>query len=441
MHTSSSTGRVSAVWVYLSSAALSMLGNSIAGIVWPWLVLERTGNPAAAGIVAAAIAVPSLVFAYFGGNLVDSLGRKPVSVISDIISGLSVVAVIAVDMVFGLTLSWFIIIGILGAVGDIPGMSARAALVGDVAETSGKKVAQISGWNQALSGVSFLVGPAAAGVLMTALPIEQVLWITAGCSLIAAALTACLRLQKAGADVLAEGKDAPAQPGADGQADAPASSPEAPTEDPFKGIAGWKKALGYPVIRLLALDSLLAMALVMPYLMVLLPAHFQGIDQPGLYGASMSAFAVGMMVTSIVAGKIVPFPRRAWVLGMIFYTLGFFCMALLETSWLAIVGMGVSGLGGGIMSPLQTLLVTESVPEQIRGRSFSIFMAISQVAGPIGLVVTSAVLAFVTIYQVAWALAGLWLLVAIYLVVRGLQLLPARSAESVVEVGSVSAAE
>ena len=431
MHTSSSTGRVSAVWVYLSSAALSMLGNSIAGIVWPWLVLERTGNPAAAGIVAAAIAVPSLVFAYFGGNLVDSLGRKPVSVISDIISGLSVVAVIAVDMVFGLTLSWFIVIGILGAVGDIPGMSARAALVGDVAETSGKKVAQISGWNQALSGVSFLVGPAVAGVLMTALPIEQVLWITAGCSLLAAALTACLRLQKAGADVLAEGQYAPAQPGEDGQADAPESSPEIPTEDPLKGLAGWKKALGYPVMRLLALDSLLSMALVMPYLMVLLPAHFQGINQPGLYGASMSAFAVGMMVTSMVAGKIVPFPRRAWVVGMVFYTLAFFGMALLETSWLAIVGLGISGLGGGIMNPLQTLLVTEGVPEQIRGRSFSIFMAISQVAAPIGLVATSAVLAFVTIYQVAWALAGLWLLVAIYLVVRGLQLLPARSAESV----------
>ena len=439
MHTSSSTGRVSAVWVYLSSAALSMLGNSIAGIVWPWLVLERTGNPAAAGIVAAAIAVPSLVFAYFGGNLVDSLGRKPVSVISDIISGLSVVAVIAVDMVFGLTLSWFIIIGIVGAVGDIPGMSARAALVGDVAETSGKKVAQISGWNQALSGVSFLVGPAAAGVLMTALPIEQVLWITAGCSLVAAALTACLRLQKAGADVRAEGQDAAAQLGEDGQV--PASSPEAPTEDPFKGLAGWKKALGYPVIRLLALDSLLSMALVMPYLMVLLPAHFQGINQPGLYGASMSAFAVGMMVTSIVAGKIVPFPRRAWVVGMVFYTLAFFGMALLETSWLAIVGMGISGLGGGIMNPLQTLLVTEGVPEQIRGRSFSIFMAISQVAGPIGLVATSAVLAFVTIYQVAWVLAGLWLLAAIYLVIRGLQLLPARSTESVEESSSVPVAD
>lgn len=408
-----------------------MLGNSIAGIVWPWLVLERTGNPAAAGIVAAAIAVPSLVFAYFGGNLVDSLGRKPVSVISDIISGLSVVAVIAVDMVFGLTLSWFIIIGILGAVGDIPGMSARAALVGDVAATSGKKVAQISGWNQALSGVSFLVGPAVAGVLMTALPIEQVLWITAACSLLAAALTASLRLQKAGVGVRNEGQDAPAQPGEDGQADAPASSPEIPAGDPFKGFAGWKKALSYPVIRLLALDSLLSMALVMPYLMVLLPAHFQGINQPGLYGASMSAFAVGMMVTSIVAGKIIPFPRRAWVVGMVFYTLAFFGMALLETSWLAIVGLGISGLGGGIMNPLQTLLVTEGVPEQIRGRSFSIFMAISQVAGPIGLVATSAVLAFVTIYQVAWVLAGLWLLVAIYLVVRGLQLLPARIAESV----------
>lgn len=417
MPTPTSTQHRSTVWVYLSSAALSMLGNSIAGIVWPWLVLERTGNPAAAGMVAAAIAVPALIFAYFGGNLVDTLGRKPVSIISDIISGLSVIAVIVVDMIFGLGMAWFIIIGILGAVGDIPGMSARAALVGDVSATSGTTVAQISGWNQALSGVSFLAGPALAGILMTTLPIEQVLWITAGCSLAAAAFTAALRLTPSASRIPAdEGEETIAE--------------QAPEEDLYKGLKGWKLALSYPIMRLLALDSLLAMALVMPYLMVLLPAHFQGTNQPGLYGASMSAFAVGMMATSIIAGRLATYPRWAWVIGMIFYTLGFGLMGALGTPWAAIAGMAVSGLGGGVMNPLQTVLVTETVPEQIRGRSFSVFMAISQIAGPVGLVATSMVLAFATIYQVAVVLAGLWAVCAIYLIIRGLQLLPVRSAES-----------
>ncbi|MDY5585142.1 MAG: MFS transporter [Arcanobacterium sp.] len=395
-----------AVGIYLSSAGLSMLGNSIAGIVWPWLVLERTGSPSAAGFVAAAIAIPSLVFAYFGGNLIDTFGRKPMSIISDIISGLSVVSVILVDMIFGLNMTWFVIIGILGAVGDIPGMSARAALVGDISESSGKSVAQISGFNQALSGISFLVGPALAGVLMASLPIEQVLWITALCSLLAAFLTSFLRVSPI------------------------SKSEDAHENAKYEGFAGWKLAFSYPIVRLLALDSFLAMALVMPYLMVLLPARFQETTNPGLYGAAMSAFAIGMMITSIIAGKIVTRPKWAWALGMAFYTSGFFFMGMLENQWLVIAGMGVSGLGGGIMNPLQMVLVTEGVPEQVRGRTFSIFMAISQIASPIGLVITSFGLAYITIYQTAWILAVIWAVFAIYLVLRGFQLLPNKTEEA-----------
>ena len=69
------------------------------------------------------------------------------------------------------------------------------------------------------------------------------------------------------------------------------------------------------------------------------------------------------------------------------------------------------------------MLVTESVPEQIRGRTFSIFMAISQVAGPIGLAVTSVVLGFTTIYAIAAALAALWAVFAVVLIAWGLRLL------------------
>ena len=135
--------------MYLGSAGMSALGNSIAGIVWPWIVLERTGDPAAAGLVAAAVAVPSVIFASLGGYLIDTVGRKPMSVISDIISGASVAGVVLVDQTLGLTIAWFIALGIIGGVGDIPGMAARPALVGDVSQASGKTVDYIAGLNQA----------------------------------------------------------------------------------------------------------------------------------------------------------------------------------------------------------------------------------------------------------------------------------------------------
>ena len=128
---------------------MSALGNLIAGIVWPWIVLERTGDPAAAGLVAAAVAVPSVIFASLGGYLIDTVGRKPMSVISDIISGASVAGVVLVDQTLGLTIAWFIALGIIGGVGDIPGMAARSALVGDVSQASGKTVDYIAGLNQA----------------------------------------------------------------------------------------------------------------------------------------------------------------------------------------------------------------------------------------------------------------------------------------------------
>lgn len=390
--------RASTAWIYLASAALSMFGNAVAGIVWPWLVLARTGSPQAASIVAASIAVPSLLFAYFGGNLIDSVGRKPMSIVSDIISGLSVIGLIVVDSTTDLTLGWFIAIGIIGAVGDIPGMSARAALVGDVAVASGKDVPFLSGLNQGLGGISFLLGPAVAGFLMSALPIQNVLWITAGCSLGAAGLTALLRLG------------------------APVAADEAEEAD-FAGWRGWRAALGFPVVRMLAVNTLLAMALVTPYLSVLLPARFQASGQPHLLGVSMSAYAVGMLLAGLVATKLASRERLTWALGMSLYIAGFGLMGFLHLPWLVIAGMAVSGLGGGVLNPLQMVVVTESVPEQIRGRTFSIFMAISQVAGPIGLAVTSVVLGFTTIYAIAAALAALWAVFAVVLIAWGLRLL------------------
>lgn len=390
------------VWIYLASAATSMLGNAVATIVWPWLVLERTGNPAAAGVVAAAIAVPSLAVAFLGGHLIDAFGRKPMSVISDIISAVSIIGVIIVDQAAGLTLAWFIGLGIIGAVGDIPGMAARSALVGDVSRTSGKSLDFIAGLNQSIGGMAWLLGPALAGFLMAALPIGHVLWITAGCSLVAAGLTTLLRLVPADEEV------------------------EIDTPD-LGALRSWAEVVRPAPIRLLAATTFISAALVSPYLTILMPAHFQSQNAPVQLGLAMSAYAVGMMVSGgLVAALGTGRRRTIWVAAMALYLVGFTLMGALAHSLLVIIGMAVAGLGGGLLGPLQMVLVTEETPERLRGRAFSVFMAISQFSAPIGLVAATALLTRASIYVTAAALAGAWALIFVWAVWRGVTVLRPR---------------
>lgn len=385
-------------YVYLASAAMSILGNAVASIVWPWMVLERSGNPAAAGIVATAIAVPSLIFAFVGGHLVDTVGRKPMSVVSDVVSALSIVLLIMVDHVADLSLGWFIALGIFGAVGDVPGMSARSALVGDVV-TEKMTLDRLSGVNQTIASFGFLVGPALAGVLLSTLNMTDVLWITAICSFAAAGLTTLLPV----------GTSAAAEEG----------------ETLCGSLGSWKRILAVPAIRLIAVVSLASTVCVAPLLAVLLPAHFQSIDRPGLLGITMSAYAVGEIVGgAYVAWRGTQRRRAMWavaagleIVGMLFFT-------VIQLNWTAMVGMVIAGIGGGLFAPMIMVIVTEGVANDVRGRAFSLFNALGMFAAPIGLVIVTGLLHWLNIYHVCIVLSLVFLGVGSWSIARGWAVLP-----------------
>ncbi len=283
-------------------------------------------------------------------------------------------------------------------------MAARSALVGAVSRTSGRTVDFIAGLNQSIGGMAWLIGPALAGFLMAALPIELVLWITAGCSLLAAALTALLRLVPAEEE---------------------AEEAEAAVDVPDLGaLRSWAEVVRPAPIRLLAAVTFISAALVSPYLAVLMPAHFQSIDAPVRLGLAMSAYAVGMMLSGFLVAAVGMDRRRTiWVASMLLFSVGFALMGALGYSWLVVVGMAVAGLGGGLMGPLQMVLVTEIIPEKLRGRAFSVFMAIGQFSAPIGLITATGLLTQVSIYVTAAVLAVAWVLISVWAIWRGVRVL------------------
>lgn len=104
-----------AVLRYLISDALSLLGNSIAGVVLPLVLLARTGDALAAGSLALICAVPQFVLGIVGGAVLDRVNRKAICVASDLISALSVALLPVIDATVGLSFGWFVALGLLGA--------------------------------------------------------------------------------------------------------------------------------------------------------------------------------------------------------------------------------------------------------------------------------------------------------------------------------------
>lgn len=381
--------------LYLAATATSLFGNAAIAIVLPWLVLERTGDPAIAGTVVAVSALPSAVAAVVGGHLIDRLGRRRTAVVADIGSAVSVAGLAVVDMAFGLDIGWFIVLGILGALFDVPGMTARETLMANVAEASGVALDKVASWRGALFGLSFLAGPALAGWLLSVLPSVQVVWVTAACSAIAALAIGIMPL-------------------------VPATTTTDEDGSPLAGLTHIRRSRP---LRTLLVISLGTMLLSGPLLSILLPAYFTTLAAPALLGISLSAYAVGTIVGSGAYGWGFAGHRwPAWVVANLLFVVSGVLIATLGGFWLIGAGMAVAGLGAGIQQPITTVVLTEQVPDALRGRVFGTYAALAMVAAPVGLGLLSLVIGAADLRAGAWYLAVGWAVVAAYaLVAPGLR--------------------
>ncbi|USI88391.1 MFS transporter [Rhodococcus pyridinivorans] len=380
------------VFLYLSADAASVLGNSFIGIVLPWLVLTRTGDPAAAGVVAAASALPAVLAALVGGWLVDRAGRRRMSIISDLGSATAVAAIPLVDMVFGLNTSWFVALAVLGALFDVPGMTARESLLADVGRASGMSMDRLAGIREGVFGISMLAGPALAGIALSVFDAGSVVVGTAVTSAIAAL---CIRLLPR-----------------EIEGERPSEGEAPPIRSLFSGVIVLRRD---PVLIALTVLSVGSVGVIAPLQALLLPSWYAQLQTPGLLGITVSALALGTFVGAAlyaaVAGRLKR--RTAYLLCLLIITLG---MALLTTLWsptTVIVAMFVCGFGSGLLSPIIPVVLSERVPAAQRGRVFGVQNAVIMTMTP--LAIGAATVAASVSLSVAFLAAGaVWLALAVY---------------------------
>lgn len=382
--------RTAVVW--FAADFVSLLGNTAMGLALPWLVLARTQDAAAAGIVAACTAAPAFIAAVLGGSLADRLGRRTIAVAADAGSALSVVLLYVVDATLGLDLGWFILLGVLGALFDVPGMTARQAMLPEVARSSGMTTDRASAIRQALFGASFLAGPALAGGALALLPSSSVLMLIAGCSALACLLTALLPRTL------------------DGQRE---SSTQPLVGHVRAGFAALRSAPAALAITVLGVGSVLVIS---PLQAVVLPVVFLSIDAPALLGLTLAVFAVGLIGGSLLYGWVSARWRRRSILvaALVASFVGLAAFAAVPVPGVITVAGVFVGLGYGLLSPMFPVLIAERVPESARARVLGLQNAGYLAAFPLGALAAGFVVQHAGVQAGAMAVAAAWALFVAY---------------------------
>ena len=376
---------------FLTSYGLSILGNSVAAVVLPLVVLRSTGSAMAAGVVAAATAVPAGLAGLFMAGVIDRVHRRSVSVVTDVVSAVSVAALPLVDATTGLSLWWFVVFGILGSFGDVPGLTAREALLPDVARMSGMSTDRLVGVREGVGAVVMLVGPAMAAGLLVVLDGSGALWVTAATSLAAALVTLLLPRGVGAVSATDTGK-----------------SPRAALAHLREG---WTLLFrSSPFLLCVTMLNLMLITVLTAVQGLLLPVHFTLTGQPARLGLVLSALAVGMLIgAAAYAGFADRMSRRTWfACGLVGSVAGIGLIGTLPPVALVLAGAVVLGLAGGVLSTVTGVLMVERIPDHLRGRVTGTQNALVTAAPSIGVLGAATVVEHASVTTAGLVVVGLW---------------------------------
>ncbi|WP_343075583.1 MFS transporter [Streptomyces genisteinicus] len=354
----------------LAANAVSISGNSLTLMGVPWFTLQTTGSPAKAGLVAFCATLPVVVSAIAGGPVIDRIGRRRISVASDLVCAVALGAIPLLH--YAGALRFWMLCALMALTGLVhaPGETSRHVLVPDLATLAGTPLSRAASLFDAVSRGARMTGAAVAGVLIAVLGPEAVLVVDALTFGVSALLVA----------VGVRGI-----PAAEPRRDAAPVSFTAYRAELREGCAFLLRSrLLLGVMLMVTLTN----GIDQGWSSVLLPVHARenlgGSRELGLLVAVFGACALlGALLYAAVGHR---FPRRA-VFTVAFLLCGaprFVVAALVDGAVPLAAVMAVGGLGAGMLNPILTTVMFERVPEDLRSRVMSVSTAAVLMTTPLG---------------------------------------------------------
>ncbi|MGW7054978.1 MFS transporter [Streptomyces sp. NPDC054887] len=353
----------------LAANTVSIAGTSLTMIGVPWFVLDTTGSAGRAGVVAFCATLPVVVSALVGGPFIDRIGRRRVSVASDLVCGLAVGAIPLLHYAGVLEFWMLCALMAVGGLAHTPGTTARYVLVPDLAAHAGTSLARGASLFEGVSRGARMIGAALAGVLIALFGAEAVLLLDAATFAASALLVAAgVRGVRA----------------AEPQKAAPVSF----TTYRAELREGYVFLLRHRLLLAVVLMVMCTNGLDQGWSAVLLPVHAKdnlgGAADLGLLTAVFGGSALlGALLYGAVGER---FPRRAvFTVAFLLCGLPRFVVAALTDGTVALaVTMAAGGLAAGMLNPVLTTVTYERVPQELRSRVGGVTTAGCELTMPLG---------------------------------------------------------
>jgi MFS family permease len=366
------------LYALFAANAISAVGDVLTFLAIPWFVLQTTGSITKTGITAFFATASIALSAFFGSALVDRLGYKRASVVSDLLSAAGVAGIPLLYALGRLAFWELLALVFLAGLFTTPGGTARAALVPDLAERARMRLERVSAATDGTTRISSFIGAPLAGVLIAFTGTSNLLWIDAATFVVSAAMIglAVPALRPMSAAVIA-------------QAAAPVRGVRGRVRVYLADISQgarfiWRDHLILSIIGVIMVTNLLDAA----YGSVLAPVFIKrvfgnAIVLGGLVAALGGAAFLGTVVFGAIGHRL---PRRL-TLG-VSYTIGggtrFLALALIPFVPALLAIQAVSGFFIGAINPLVDTVAYERIPVGMRARVFGTITAGAMMGTPLG---------------------------------------------------------
>lgn len=354
----------------LTANAISATGRTLSMIGIPWFVLQTTGSAGRAGVVAFCATLPVVLAALIGGPVIDRIGRRRVSIASDVLCALSVGAIPLLHRADALPFWSLCALVALHGLAHTPGDTARYVLVPDLAEQAGTTLTRAASLFDAVERGARMLGAALAGLVIALLGAEVALLLDA--------LTFLLSALLIGAGLRGVRGAGPAK--------------DMPPVSPRRYVAELREGYAY-VARTRLLAAVVLMVMVMNgvdqgWNAVLLPVHAeQNLGGAAELGLVTAVFGAGGLLGALLYGAAGHRFTRRTVLTVAALLCGAprFAVAGLSDSVVALaVVLGAAGVAGGMINPILTTVTYERVPAELRSRVAGAMTAGCELTMPLG---------------------------------------------------------
>ncbi|HLV97591.1 MAG TPA: MFS transporter [Ktedonobacterales bacterium] len=361
---------------------ISYIGDYLMILAIPWFVLQTTGSITETGITAFFSTLPTVLAAFFGSALVDRLGYKRTSIVSDLTSGVSVALIPLLYSTVGLAFWQLLALVFFAGLLPAPGATARSAMIPDLVARTQMPLERANAISDGIRRVSGFIGAPLAGVLIAFTGTSNLLWLDALSFVLSAALVALAVTR------------IPSR----------SSSTEAQREstgirryvaDLWEGLRFIRQT---PVILAFTLTVMITNLLDEAHFAVVYPDYVRTFFGSAIVlGVLVAAFGGAAFAGTLIYGIIGPRLPRRLTFGVCFIliSLRFGVMALVPPLYVLIITNILSGLAAGPLNPIMSTVEQEQVPQEMRARVFGTTTAGAYLGMPVG--------AFAGGFLVQWA--------------------------------------